>query len=97
MARFHVVDNEKVFFTEAEEAAQDIIDQAVKDNADNMVLDEIRNIRDNKILATDWWAFPDSPEMTDAQKTYRQALRDYPSTIDPKTVDMANLNWPTAP
>ena len=97
MARFHSIDGEKVYFTDAEEAAQDKIDADYAAGADERVLAEVRHMRNARIAATDWWALPDSPEMTDAQKKYRQALRDFLSTIDPKTVDMANLNWPTAP
>ena len=32
-----------------------------------------------KLSETDWMSFPDSPTMTDAWRTYRQALRDLPS------------------
>jgi len=31
---------------------------------------------------TDWWSLADSPEMSDAQKNYRQALRDLPASVD---------------
>ena len=97
MARFHSIDGEKVYFTDAEEAAQDKIDAEYAAGADERVLAEIRHMRNARIAVTDWWAFPDSPEMTNDQKSYRQKLRDFPSTIDPKTVDMANLNWPEEP
>ena len=46
----------------------------------------------NKLLAeTDWMAGSDVT-MSNAWKTYRQQLRDLPSTTDP-----SNPTWPTAP
>jgi hypothetical protein len=48
----------------------------------------------NRLLAeTDWWSLPDSPEMTDAQAQYRDALRQLPATEE----DPANPTWPTKP
>jgi len=48
----------------------------------------------NRLLGeTDWWALPDSPDMSDAQSAYRQALRDLPAN----TTDAANPVWPTKP
>jgi hypothetical protein len=48
----------------------------------------------NRLLGeTDWWALPDSPDMSDAQSAYRQALRDLPAN----TSDPANPVWPTKP
>ena len=56
----------------------------------------MRSYRDNLLSACDWTQVPDSP-LTDAKKaewaTYRQALRDLPST----TTDFANPVWPTKP
>lgn len=51
--------------------------------------------RDDLLAETDWWALPDSPEMTAAQTAYRQALRDITSHAN-----WPNLNdsdWPTKP
>lgn len=56
----------------------------------------MRSYRDNLLSACDWTQVPDSP-LTDAKKaewaTYRQALRDLPST----TTDFANPVWPSQP
>ena len=58
-------------------------------------LDDLR-LRRNALLAqTDWWGISDNT-MTDAQKKYRQDLRDLPSGLD--TVEkVANVTWPTKP
>ena len=39
-------------------------------------LEKIRNLRLQKLQETDWWVLRGN--MTDAQSTYRQALRDIP-------------------
>ena len=56
------------------------------------------NLRDkrNSLLAeTDWWGASDNT-MTDAQKKYRQDLRDITAGLD--TVDKVNaVVWPTKP
>ena len=47
----------------------------------------------NKLLAeTDWWASSDLT-MTDAQKKYRQGLRDITKTYD----SLEKVKWPTKP
>jgi|TARA_A100001011_G_C14112389_1_gene757589 hypothetical protein len=53
----------------------------------------------NKLLAeTDWMANSDVT-MSDTWKTYRQQLRDLPSTQSPTIVDgyLSNVTWPTKP
>ncbi len=51
----------------------------------------IREIRNQKLLQTDWRASSDVT-LSDAWKTYRQALRDVPTQSDPD-----NITWPTEP
>ena len=51
----------------------------------------IRLERDRKLQATDWRASSDLT-LSDAWKTYRQALRDIPTQSDPY-----NITWPTEP
>ena len=53
---------------------------------------DLRRVRDNKLAATDWMANSDVT-MSDAWKTYRQALRDLPAN----TSDPVNPTWPTEP
>ena len=51
----------------------------------------IRTRRNVLLNQTDYAALPDSPEMSDAMKTYRQALRDI------TTQDVDNITWPSKP
>lgn len=51
----------------------------------------IRAERNGKLSATDWRASSDLT-LSDAWKTYRQALRDVPTQSDPD-----NITWPTEP
>ena len=52
---------------------------------------EVRNQRNTILQATDWMASSDLT-LSDAWKTYRQALRDVPTQSDP-----FNITWPTSP
>ena len=68
------------------------------DNAEPMRL--LRLERDKRIAKTDWRASSDLT-LTDAWKTYRQALRDI-TTQTPKLgsdyeLDLTSVNWPTEP
>ena len=69
------------------------------DNAEAMRL--LRIERDTRIAKTDWRASSDLT-LTDAWKTYRQALRDLPASATPKldstyNLDLTSINWPTEP
>ena len=55
-------------------------------------LKALREERDRLIAATDWWASSDLT-MTDAQATYRQALRDITETYS----SLDDVEWPTKP
>ena len=60
----------------------------------------LRQERNIKLSETDWMSFSDSPTMTDAWRTYRQTLRDLPSTTEPKLDEngnLTNVTWPTKP
>ena len=68
------------------------------DNAESMRL--LRIERDTRIAKTDWRASSDLT-LTDAWKTYRQALRDI-TTQTPKLnsdydLDLTSVTWPTEP
>ena len=58
-------------------------------------MNKLREMRDDKLLKTDWTQNADSP-LTDSKKTewvtYRQALRDITKQSDP-----FNITWPTEP
>ena len=54
-----------------------------------------RTQRDAKLAESDWMANSDV-EMSDAWKTYRQALRDLPGTLNDVTVQKT-ITWPDEP
>lgn len=60
---------------------------------------ELRRQRDEKLAECDWWAMSDVT-MTDAQTTYRQALRDITDGASP-TLDangvLGGVTWPLKP
>ena len=56
-------------------------------------IDELRAERDARLSATDWWAMPDTPDMTAAQAAYRQALRDITNTYQ----SLDTVVWPSKP
>ena len=95
MPRFHNFEGKLVQFTNAEEAAQDAKEKAWADGAAARAWEALRKERDNKIAKSDWRANSDV-EMSDAWKTYRQALRDLPSTLNDTTVQ-ETITWPTEP
>ena len=69
------------------------------DNAEAMRL--LRVERDIRIAKTDWRASSDLT-LSDAWKTYRQALRDLPASATPKLnsdyeLDLTSITWPTEP
>ena len=55
-------------------------------------LKELRAQRDRLIAVTDWWATSDR-EMTEAEKSYRKALRDITDTYS----SLDDVVWPTKP
>ena len=96
MARYHDYGNGvKVWFTAEEEAARDAEEKAVADRQLDRDLEELRDKRNRLLAQTDWWGASDNT-MTDAQKKYRQDLRDLTNGLD-TTNKVANVTWPTKP
>ncbi len=60
---------------------------------DEFDLTGLRQERNGILSQSDWMANSDSPEMTDAWKTYRQALRDITKTYK----NQREVVWPTPP
>lgn len=65
------------------------------------VLQQLRVERDRRLAETDWWAVADRT-MSDAQKAYRQALRDITTTANPTLtefdqLDLTSVDWPVKP
>ena len=72
---------------------------AALDSAEAMRL--LRVERDARIAKTDWRASSDLT-VSDAWKTYRQALRDLPASASPSLdsnydLDLTSVTWPTEP
>ena len=66
-------------------------------NAEPMRL--LRQERDLRLAATDWWASSDLTMSSD-RTTYRQALRDLPANQTPTINaegELQNVTWPTKP
>jgi len=95
MPRFHNIDGVRVQFTAEEETARDAEEKAWVDGALDRALIVLRDRRNSLLAETDWWGASDNT-MTDAQKKYRQDLRDLTAGLD--TVDKVNaVVWPTKP
>ena len=95
MPRYHNINGVRVQFTAEEETAWDAKEKAWKEGALDRALTNLRDKRNNLLSETDWWGASDNT-MTDAQKKYRQDLRDLTTGLD--TVEKVNsVTWPTKP
>ena len=90
MELFHIINGTKVLFTAEEEAEWNAVNAEAAANADNVAAAQVREERDDKLAVCDWRASSDVT-MSDAWRTYRQALRDVPSQLP------GEITWPTAP
>jgi hypothetical protein len=74
------------------------LDDDAKAALDQQALEGFYQQRASKLAATDWWAIrasePGGLPMTEAQASYRQALRDLD---DAEGFDPYNPNWPEMP
>ena len=95
MTRYKLINGEKVQFTAEEEVLRDAEEKTWSDGALDRALVDLRDKRNSLLTETDWWGASDNT-MTDAQKKYRQDLRDLTVGLD--TVDKVNaVVWPTKP
>ena len=95
MARDQIVNGVRLELTAEEEAQRDAEEKAWADGALDRALVALRDKRNSVLTETDWWVASDNI-MTDAQKKYRQDLRDLTVGLD--TVDKVNaVVWPTKP
>ena len=95
MPRFKMVNGERIQFTTEEEAARDAEEKAWADGAPARRMADLRQRRDQLLAESDWMGNSDVT-MTDAWKTYRQALRDITKTT-PVDDKLSNITWPTKP
>ena len=97
MGRMHAIAHtdgttEMVPFSAEEELKFDNAAAAWTAGANDRAFADLRKERDRLLLDTDWWASSDL-SITEAQKSYRQQLRDLPEN----TADPADITWPTEP
>ena len=83
---------EQDMFTDTEEATKSEQEAAYQAELDADKAESERSDRDAKLAATDWMALSDVT-MSDAWKTYRQALRDVPA----QSGFPNSITWPTEP
>ena len=95
MARYRNVNGTRVQFTTEEETARDAEEKAWTDAAPVRRMVDLRQKRDALLAETDYMALGDVT-MTDAWKTYRQALRDI-TTQTPTDDALSNITFPTKP
>ena len=82
MAKYkHNINGVEVDFTAEEEAAKDAEIKAWNDNKLVRKQSEMRTLRNEYLTKTDYLALSDVT-MSDAQKTWRQSLRDLPANED---------------
>ena len=96
MARYKILrDGSKVAYTAEEEKQLDDFFKSIKKTDVEIKLETLRQTRNSLLDKTDWWASSDVT-MTDAQKKYRQDLRDLTNGLD--TVEKVNnVVFPTKP
>ena len=95
MPRFHNINGVKVQFTQAEETARDIEEQAWSDGAFDRAISNLRERRNNLLAETDFYALQDVT-MSEDMETYRQALRDLPSGLT-TVEEVQAANYPMKP
>jgi len=70
-----------------------------KNERDKIHLERMRDERNDKLRATDFYALSDVT-MSEDMETYRQSLRDFPATCDMTkwgTTEWPDITWPTKP
>ena len=92
MARTKVVDGVVMDFTPEDQAQWDADEKEFVDGKPAREMEDIRRERNSLLTSTDWTANFDVT-MSDAMKTYRQALRDIPAS---NTI-FKDVTWPTKP
>ena len=92
MTRYHATPEGNVPFTAEEEAEWDAMQAESAASANDRKAEEVRSERDSLLSETDWMASTDVT-LSDAWRTYRQALRDVPAQSDFPN----NVTWPTKP
>ena len=98
MARYKIVNGERIQLTAEEEAARDAEEAAWEAGAKDRAIDHLRQKRNNLLKETDYYALSDVTMSTDMQN-YRQSLRDLTNSIsdDDTADDVKAIVFPTKP
>jgi len=98
MPRYKLVNGERIQLTAQEEADRDAEETAWNNGAKDRALAALRQKRNNLLKETDHYGLSDIV-MTSEMTTYRQKLRDLPSTIadDATAADVEGTTFPTKP
>ena len=92
---YKMIDDKLVQLTDAEQKDFDDNNTAWEKDAPNRRMAELRKQRDALLAETDYMALGDVT-LSDAWKTYRQALRDITSQT-PSDDALSNITFPTKP
>ena len=95
MSRFKLVNGVRIQFTEEEEKARDLEEQAWADDAPARRMVSLREQRNQLLVQTDWYGMSDVTMDSD-MTVYRQALRDITKQT-PSDDALSNITWPTKP
>jgi hypothetical protein len=87
-----IVNGVTIELTDEEQAERVVAKKTWDDGETNRKWASIRASRDIKLMDSDWMANSDVT-MSDAWKTYRQALRDLPASKS----NPDDITWPTPP
>ena len=92
---YKMIDDKLVQLTDAEQKEYDDRNTAWNNDAPNRRMVDLREKRDVLLAETDYMALGDVT-LSDAWKTYRQALRDITSQT-PSDDRLSNITFPTKP
>ena len=98
MPRYKMVNGERVQLTAEEEAARNEEEAAWEAGAKDRSMANLRAKRNSLLKETDHYGLSDVT-MSDEMSTYRQELRDLPSTVadDDTASDVDAITFPTKP
>ncbi len=98
MPRYKMVNGERVQLTAEEEAARNAEEAAWESGAKDRAMASLRQKRNNLLKETDYLALSDNT-MSEDMTTYRQDLRDLPSTVasNDTAEDVDSITFPTKP
>lgn len=98
MPRYKMVNGERVQLTAEEEASRNAEEAAWESGAKDRAMANLRSKRNNLLKETDHYGLSDVT-MSEDMTTYRQELRDLPSTVadDDEASDVDSITFPTKP